>query len=833
MNLGGNCKFPFTPNDATHLPASPEFFTDHRNVSFVGRPFPLAEADEHFTRLRAWGFLCLRFCVTWEAIEHAGPKQYDQDYLDYIFAVVAKANEYGLRVVIDPHQDVWSRFTGGDGAPGWVFEKVGFDLANFHATGAATLHQLSEDPAKFPLMLWPTNYLKLACATMFTLFWAGNEFAPLLQIEGRSAQDYLQEHYIGALAELAKKLAPLPNVVGFGPMNEPSKGYFNTNNLAVLVTDLKKGVLPSPFEGMVLGEGFTREIGVYAPGIQGNLMNSPISRVTVNPNRLRAWLPGRECIWKQHGVWGLTAQGAPVLLKPQYFKTDLDFGRSCYLPFAQRYAAAVREHCPGCLIFVELPPADFGAVPFPAISAEELPGAVNASHWYDGMTLFRGTYSAQINVDVKTKWPVLGKSNVRALLARQLAEIKHTTADKMPGAPTLIGEVGIPYNMNDREAYRTGDFSSQVQALNASIVAMESNLLNFTLWHYSATNSNEWGDCWNREDLSLFSRDQQKEDWKQNINSGGRAVTAFCRPYPISVCGTVTFSAFNLVSRIYVLDFEEDAGVSQWASSEVYVPAGVHYPQGYRVLFTGGSYSFVDGGDKTSHILVLHCSQHEASQFSASHGNNHSQSSGGSMSEVGRNSLSVAPEEGDNSRPFFAELDPEGVSSPSGPSSPAGAAGNITFTEDHFAAPLRLPPTDFSVCKRNSAPFPSLDDSDDSAKPPPPQRSVGEETGLSEAKEAKLESKEGESKVEIHSADSSGSREPSLKEKALEVKAVTSPRSNLSVPTRAESRRVSGSKPRPFRHRLVLWPKEVPIQQPLPQTNPILRNMMLQAMMAR
>ena len=68
VNLGGSSKVPYKPNGATHIR---EGFYDHRNVSFVGRPFPLAEADEHFARLRAWGFTFLRFLVTWEAVEHA------------------------------------------------------------------------------------------------------------------------------------------------------------------------------------------------------------------------------------------------------------------------------------------------------------------------------------------------------------------------------------------------------------------------------------------------------------------------------------------------------------------------------------------------------------------------------------------------------------------------------------------------------------------------------------------------------------------------------------------------------------------------------------------
>jgi len=75
VNLGGSSKVPKQPDGATHRAES---FFQHRNVSFVGRPFPLEEADEHFTRLREWGFSFICFLVTWEAIEHAGPSRYDR-----------------------------------------------------------------------------------------------------------------------------------------------------------------------------------------------------------------------------------------------------------------------------------------------------------------------------------------------------------------------------------------------------------------------------------------------------------------------------------------------------------------------------------------------------------------------------------------------------------------------------------------------------------------------------------------------------------------------------------------------------------------------------------
>jgi hypothetical protein len=112
VNLGGSSKVPAQPDGATYRR---DDFSDHRNVSFVGRPFPLTEADEHLSRLRAWGLTFLRLLVPWEAVEHSGPGVYDEEYLDYLQRLAAKAADHGFCLFIDPHQDVWSRMSGGVG----------------------------------------------------------------------------------------------------------------------------------------------------------------------------------------------------------------------------------------------------------------------------------------------------------------------------------------------------------------------------------------------------------------------------------------------------------------------------------------------------------------------------------------------------------------------------------------------------------------------------------------------------------------------------------------------------------------------------------------------
>src|SRR5690606_25775929 len=148
--------------------------------------------------------------------------QYDLAYLDYLEAVVRKAGEYGFLLFIDPHQDVWGRHTSGDGAPAWTFTKAGLDVTQFEASGAAEYHPVGDTPH---VRIWPSNYTNLATATMFTLFFGGNDFAPKTQIDGEPAQDYLQRHYIGAMQQVAQRLHGMPHVLGIGSMNEPSAGY--------------------------------------------------------------------------------------------------------------------------------------------------------------------------------------------------------------------------------------------------------------------------------------------------------------------------------------------------------------------------------------------------------------------------------------------------------------------------------------------------------------------------------------------------------------------------------------------------------------------------------
>jgi hypothetical protein len=575
VNLGGDTKVPVVPDGATHVAQG---FFDHRMVSFVGRPFPLSEAVEHLSRLKSWGLTLLRFLVTWEAIEHAGPELYDTEYLDYVEQVVQVAGDMGFTVFVDPHQDVWSRFTGGDGAPGWTLEAVGFDMTRFAETCAAIVHQTHGDP--FSHVIWPTNAGRLASATMFTLFFGGNDFAPHLLVEGEPVQEYLQRHYVDAVLQVVRRLRGKPYVVGYDTFNEPSHGYIGWKDLTAHDSMLRVDLQPTPLQSFALGDGLEQEVGVWGMGLGGARQQG---HRPLNTGHVRAWKEGRSCVWRDHGVWTVDGEGKPQLLVLDYFLRvdgrEVDFERDYLIPFIRRYADAVRAVDPEALIFTEGEPQ---ALP-PQVGDGSL-GFVSAPHWYDVVQLLLKKSSSWLGYDAVRNRIVLGPWAVRRSFAWQLAAIRQSGTERLHG-PTVVGEIGITFDLRGGRAFRTGDYREQEALMDRSLCAVEGSLCSATIWNYTASNTNARGDGWNGEDLSIWSADQGRDT--RVLDRGGRALRAVVRPYPVATAGEPLQLSFDMRRSVLRFTFRHDPGVT--LATEIFVPPS-QYPFGYRVGMTDGTF---------------------------------------------------------------------------------------------------------------------------------------------------------------------------------------------------------------------------------------------------
>ena len=597
LNVGGDSKVPW-PDGGTQYPTD---FANHREVSFINRPFPLAEADAHFSRIRNWGFNCLRLLTTWEAVEHAGPGQYDTAYLDYFAEVCRKAGDYGLYVFIDFHQDVWSRMSGGDGAPGWTFEAVGLDFNRFTGANAAHVMQqrfdyaaASDVQASYPQMSWAQNYRMPANAIMWTLFWGGKHVTPDFVIDGVNASDYLQNHLLGAMAQVAQRVAHMSHVIGFDSLNEPGLGWLG-QPLSPAMQDGKRqpngppmpGLVWSALDALAVAAGLPVELPVRGSSFDPA---APVTWQTANPQGIRIWRDGVPCPFAQAGIYAVEnlLQGAVAIpLKENAFNhfenRSLDIANDIFGPFYHRVARTIRAIAPHWLLLAEMDP--FGAMSGRTFPADMPAQSVNASHWYDVTLLVRKQFDANVSVDLLTGEQAEGAAAIGARYQRQLAGVKDL-ARTVPGGllPTLIGEFGIPYDLCEGAAYAAWAngqrdetiWQAHTQALSLMYDALDALHLSSTQWNYTAGNQNHAriGDQWNQEDLSIYSLDQPN----------GRAVAGFCRPYAQAVQGRLQRVCFERAAGTFVLEYQADPAIVQ--PTLIYLPELV-FESGVGIAVTG------------------------------------------------------------------------------------------------------------------------------------------------------------------------------------------------------------------------------------------------------
>jgi endoglycosylceramidase len=156
----------------------------------------------------------VRLVLNWSQLEPT-PGAYSKTYLARVAQVVSWARRQGIYVILDMHQDQYSRFIlpvdakvapsgctpsgGSDGAPGWAVQAG--------SQAGCALYGIDE--------------LNPAESAAFAQFWQNS---PVSGPQGQAPGTGLQDHYIGALAALARRFVGDPAVVGYELMNEPQPG---------------------------------------------------------------------------------------------------------------------------------------------------------------------------------------------------------------------------------------------------------------------------------------------------------------------------------------------------------------------------------------------------------------------------------------------------------------------------------------------------------------------------------------------------------------------------------------------------------------------------------
>ncbi|KAJ9098743.1 hypothetical protein QFC21_004391 [Naganishia friedmannii] len=371
-------------------------------------------------------------------------------------------------------------------------------------------------------------------------------------------------------------------------INEPHPGYIGMQTLHKFEynTDLHLGPAPSPVQGFALGAGHPTEVAVYTRSWP--VPTRWTRNVVLNRERECAWLPGPmgeegaaqrgerggpvkggECAWAREGVWAWdTEQGKPVVLKEGYFsrfassrprqsagegnrrgveRDQVDFYKDFYWPFVRRWEDLVRREAgEGKMLHVEAVPNQFCPEWLDEVRPRNL---VFSPHWYDLNVLFNKTFGfMSVNVQGLAKGMFIaralyfGHEAAKDNYALQIGNLVRAAYDKLGEIPVVIGETGIPMDMNNREAFKTGDFRWQQRMMDALMTALERNMVGFNLWNYNPENCDELGDDWNFENFSWFSHRALDERIRTSargveLDQGCRLIREVVRPYAIRTAG--------------------------------------------------------------------------------------------------------------------------------------------------------------------------------------------------------------------------------------------------------------------------------------------------------
>lgn len=598
INVSGSTKYP----------------TSEDPISYVGKPFPLEEADKNFKILRDMGFNGLRLLIIWEAIEPYAGGDYDLDYLDYLERIVAKANEYGIYVFLDMHQDFFSRWhrlyyndksgrpgiapasldvtqpplnniLQGDGAPRWVVALTLPEKNVYSEEWGLPRHMVSDPRNTGDLLplFWGINiFLSTDVSRSFAAFFAGRDVFPNYTVEGKNIQDYLQDSYANAWVEVVKRVKDYPNVIGYDIMNEPVGLYVAVTLYALLYREAKadpSGTLTrqqvEDCVDLALAEPLRR-------GLSLNVVQQWREILLTMSN-----LPRTPAEFEQAGFPLDAADTDPH--KPDIgaaLGLNANFNRNYMQPFYAKVGAAIQQEDPDAIIIIEssLGLSDeegiFGVLITPMLAPEGINQIAYAPHFYTDVYSVLGLCP---NPDPRDF--TIDEIQLRDYTEGILGAIS-LSAFSLGNPPVILGEFGTYFNLGGIEKAQETDYIVPAHIIDNYYEVFEEQLVSRAVWTYSPENTTEDGEGWNKEDFSVLGPDQEP-----------RATDAYVRVTPRFTSGRLISYRYNSPLAYYeprpgvptpIKEFNMVMdGLETSAPTEITVPR-MKYPDGFYVYVSDG-----------------------------------------------------------------------------------------------------------------------------------------------------------------------------------------------------------------------------------------------------
>jgi hypothetical protein len=213
---------------------------------------------------------------------------------------------------------------------------------------------------------------------------------------------------------------------------------------------------------------------------------------------------------------------------------------------------------------------------------------VNASHWYDLELLSSKRFDPEGRAAAGGDDSAVADDWLRARYTGELAQLRALGARRSDPAPLLLGEFGVPFDLEQGRSYRDWHaggsarghaFDAQTRALALMYDALDALLISATLWNYSAGNRNDAriGDGWNQEDFSVWSADQRDP---ARADDGSRAAAGFARPYTAAAQGLLLRQRWHAERGVFEAEILVDPAID--APTELVLPRHA-FPNGCTV----------------------------------------------------------------------------------------------------------------------------------------------------------------------------------------------------------------------------------------------------------